>query len=83
MGPTAELRGSRYYVAWGVVPRAPLFFLSAPKDEAALRAKLAAYEKLLEQSNDENHYEVFWLRDLIKDTRDELGISERSQRGPQ
>ena len=53
-----------------------------PKDEAALRAKLAAYERLLEESNDENHYEVFWLRDLIKETREELGMPEQAAHGP-
>jgi alkyl sulfatase BDS1-like metallo-beta-lactamase superfamily hydrolase len=55
---------------------------AAPNDDAALRAKLAAYEKLLEESNDENHYEVFWLRDLIQETRDELGMPEQAARGP-
>jgi alkyl sulfatase BDS1-like metallo-beta-lactamase superfamily hydrolase len=55
---------------------------AAPRDEAALRAKLAAYEKLLEESNDENHYEVFWLRDLIKETRAELGMPEQPEYGP-
>jgi alkyl sulfatase BDS1-like metallo-beta-lactamase superfamily hydrolase len=53
-----------------------------PKDEAALRAKLASYEKLLEEANDVNHYQVFWLRDLISETRAELGLSERSEHGP-
>jgi alkyl sulfatase BDS1-like metallo-beta-lactamase superfamily hydrolase len=48
---------------------------AAPDNEPALRAKLAALEKLLEESNDENHYEVFWLRDLIKQSREGLGIS--------
>lgn len=55
---------------------------AAPKDEAALRAKLTAYEKLLEESNDENHYEVFWLRDLIKETREELSMPEQAVHGP-
>ena len=55
---------------------------AAPKDEAALRAKLTAYENLLEESNDENHYEVFWLRDLIKETRGELGMPEQAAHGP-
>lgn len=53
-----------------------------PKDEAALRAKLAAYERLLEESNDENHYEVFWLRDVIKETREELSMPEQAVHGP-
>jgi hypothetical protein len=26
----------------------------------------------LEESNDENHYEVFWLRDLVGEARAEL-----------
>jgi len=47
-----------------------------------LRAKLATYETLLKESHDENHYEVFWLRDLIKSTRAELGIAESAHRGP-
>jgi len=47
---------------------------ASPGDETTLRVKLAALEKLLEQSNDENHYEVFWLRELIKEAKDELGI---------
>ena len=49
---------------------------AADDNEPALRAQLAAYEKLLERSNDENHYEVFWLRELIADSREKLGISD-------
>ena len=49
---------------------------AAPDNDPALRAQLAAYEKLLEESNDGNHYEVFWLRDLIAKSRENLGISD-------
>lgn len=55
---------------------------ASPGNEPALRAKLATYETLLKESHDENHYEVFWLRDLIKSTRAELGIAESAHRGP-
>ena len=55
---------------------------AAPENQAALRAELAAYEKLLEESNDENHYEVFRLRELIRETRAELSIEERTTHGP-
>jgi alkyl sulfatase BDS1-like metallo-beta-lactamase superfamily hydrolase len=49
---------------------------AAPDNESALRAQLAAFEALLEESNDENHYEVFWLRDLVARSRETLGISD-------
>ena len=49
---------------------------AAPDSEPALRVQLATYERLLEESADENHYEVFWLRHLIAQSRERLGISE-------
>ena len=32
MGPTSELRGTRYYVAWGVARRGRLFLLGSPEE---------------------------------------------------
>ncbi|MBW2159081.1 MAG: hypothetical protein JRH14_03820 [Deltaproteobacteria bacterium] len=55
---------------------AEIALAASPNNEPALRAQLAAYEKLLEESNDENHYEVFWLRHLIAESRSTLGISD-------
>ena len=55
---------------------AEIALAASPDNEPGLRAQLAAYEKLLEESNDENHYEVFWLRHLIAESRSTLGISD-------
>ena len=56
---------------------------AAPKNEAALRAKLAACEKLLEESNDENHYEVFLAaRSDQRSPRRAWGIGTEPTRTP-
>jgi alkyl sulfatase BDS1-like metallo-beta-lactamase superfamily hydrolase len=44
-----------------------------PDHRAALEARLAALELLLERSGGENHSELFWLRHRIAATRTRLG----------
>jgi len=37
------------------------------------RGRLGALRMLLDRSNDENHYEMFWLRHRIGETEDQPG----------
>jgi hypothetical protein len=45
---------------------------AAPADSGALSVRIGALEARLAASGDENHYEVYWLRHCIEQTREAL-----------
>jgi alkyl sulfatase BDS1-like metallo-beta-lactamase superfamily hydrolase len=72
-GPAALIGRARAHVEAGrpleALHLTDMVLARAPKDEAALRVKLAALEVLLEESGRENFSEVRWLEAEINDTK--------------